>query len=132
VFRDGCFYPGDLAVRRADGRIRVLGRTADVLNAGGQKIPAGPIELEIQRMLNVSEVCLFAGLNAQGQEELVIAVEADHTPDRAALEQVGRTFSIFPTVRFAVLAAFPRTEGGMRKTRRPELRRMVWDEAGQA
>jgi acyl-coenzyme A synthetase/AMP-(fatty) acid ligase len=32
VFRDGFFYPGDRAVRRADGRIRVLGRVADVLN----------------------------------------------------------------------------------------------------
>jgi acyl-coenzyme A synthetase/AMP-(fatty) acid ligase len=126
VFRDSCFYPGDLAVRRADGCVRVLGRTADVLNAGGQKIAAAPIEQEIQRRLGAREVCLFGGLNADGLDELVIAVEADRTPDAAALKEIARSFSMFPTVRFAILTAFPRTQGGMRKTRRQELRRMVW------
>jgi acyl-coenzyme A synthetase/AMP-(fatty) acid ligase len=32
VFRDGFFCPGDMAVSRADGRVRILGRTADVLS----------------------------------------------------------------------------------------------------
>ena len=37
MFRDGCFCPGDMAVRRADGRVRILGRTADVLNIRGRR-----------------------------------------------------------------------------------------------
>src|SRR5262249_52958190 len=48
VFRDGFFYPGDMAVRRADGRIRILGRVDDVVNVQGGKFAVTPIEHEIQ------------------------------------------------------------------------------------
>ena len=44
VFRDGFIYPGDMAVRREDGRIRILGRTADVVILNAQKLAAAPIE----------------------------------------------------------------------------------------
>jgi acyl-coenzyme A synthetase/AMP-(fatty) acid ligase len=63
VFRDGYFYPGDMAVRRADGRIRVLGRTGDVINVKGLKYAVGPIEQRLQQSLGVEEVCIFTGLS---------------------------------------------------------------------
>jgi acyl-coenzyme A synthetase/AMP-(fatty) acid ligase len=126
VFRDGFYFPGDMAVRRADGRIRILGRTADVLNLAGQKIAVAPIEQEIRRMLQVDEVCLFGGLGPDGRETLVIAVLAQQTPAKAALDEVTRAFARFGAVRFAVLPDFPRTETGTRKTRRLALRQMVW------
>jgi acyl-coenzyme A synthetase/AMP-(fatty) acid ligase len=44
MFRDGWFYPGDMATQRADGKIRVLGRSVDVLNIKGQKMAVAPIE----------------------------------------------------------------------------------------
>jgi acyl-coenzyme A synthetase/AMP-(fatty) acid ligase len=37
VFRNGYFYPGDMAVRRPDGRICILGRVDDVVNVQGKK-----------------------------------------------------------------------------------------------
>jgi len=43
-FKDGYFYPGDLAVARADGRIALQGRSTDVINVRGVKIFPGPIE----------------------------------------------------------------------------------------
>jgi acyl-coenzyme A synthetase/AMP-(fatty) acid ligase len=58
-FRDGYFYPGDIAVRRGDGRIRILGRAGDVLNVQGDKVPVGPLEQEVKEYLRVDNVCLF-------------------------------------------------------------------------
>src|SRR5262249_12691210 len=90
VFRNGFFYPGDLAVRRADGRIRILGRVDDVLNWQGRKYPVAPIEHKIQQLLGVDEVCVFSGLNAAGNEELAVAVQSSRQPSRSELEAVAR------------------------------------------
>lgn len=125
VFRDGFFYPGDMAVRREDGRIRILGRSADVLNLQGKKIAVGPLEAAIQRHLNVEDVCLFAGLDDEGHEELVVAIQSDREPGKPQLDAVVRDFASFERVRFVVLKEFPRGDTGMSKVRRTALRRMV-------
>ena len=128
-FRDDCFYPGDLAVRRADGRIRILGRGDEVLNRQGRKKPAGPLELAAASFLGVDAVCLFSALNPTGLDELMVAIEAPELPAHHLLNQFAGSddFGAFDRVRFKAVAEFPRTEGGMQKLRRGELRRMVLD-----
>ncbi len=69
-FRDGYFYPGDLAVQREDGRVRILGRVQDVLNLGGRKIPAAPVEESIRQSLGLANVCVFAIQDEHGKEAL--------------------------------------------------------------
>jgi acyl-coenzyme A synthetase/AMP-(fatty) acid ligase len=130
VFRGGYFYPGDMAVRRADGRIRILGRTADVLNLHGSKIPVVPVEQSIQQQLRVDDVCLFSGLNDDGNEELVIAIESDRDLAVTDLETVNRRFASFDRVRFVLLKEFPRAGTGMRKVQRAVLRKFVFPEPG--
>jgi acyl-coenzyme A synthetase/AMP-(fatty) acid ligase len=124
-FRGGYFYPGDLAVRRADRRIRVLGRVADVLNLQGQKIATAPIEQKIQNLLGVNAACLFSLLSDDGKEELVVAIEATKAPPKSELDKISREFHSFERVRFEVLHAFPRTEAGMHKIKRAELRKII-------
>ncbi len=123
MFREGSFRPGDMAVSRADGRIRILGRIADVINVQGQKIAVAPVELEIQRELGADEVCVFAGLNGSGQEGVVIVVQTDRALPKAKLERI--KFPSFERVRFAFLKEFPRT-AGTGKTQRSILRRLVF------
>ena len=127
-FREGWFYPGDMAMRRSDGRIRILGRTADVLNIQGKKISVAPLEHKVQQRLGVESVCIFGGLDDDGREQLVVAIEADKRPSRAELDQVAANFRMFERIRFKVLKRFPRTEAGMQKIKRAELRRMVFGE----
>ena len=74
VFRDGYFYPGDMAVKRADGRIRILGRVEDVINLQGAKVAVAPIEQDLQRYLQADDICLFVHLDEAGQEELIVAI----------------------------------------------------------
>jgi len=124
VFRDGFFYPGDLAVAREDGRVRILGRVADVINIKGQKRAVGPMEEKLQQGLGVDEVALFSGLDADAVEELVVAVRAGSPLDKAEVERRLGGSVIFDKVRIELFADFPRTANG--KTSRLELRRMLF------
>jgi long-subunit acyl-CoA synthetase (AMP-forming) len=96
-----------------------------VLNLQGKKIAVGPLEAAIQRHLNVEDVCLFAGLDDEGHEELVVAIQSDREPGKPQLDAVVRDFASFERVRFVVLKEFPRGDTGMSKVRRTALRRMV-------
>ncbi len=118
---------------RADGRIRILGRVADVLNVKGEKIAVAPLEQRIRQTLEVDEVCLFSGLNAAGQNELVIVIESDSEPPKEKLNSISgefgsREFGEFDKVRFSVLREFPRAEAGTAKILRAALRKLVFSE----
>jgi acyl-coenzyme A synthetase/AMP-(fatty) acid ligase len=128
MFRNGFFYPGDMAIRRSDGRIRILGRVDDVLNVEGKKYAVAPIEQVIQQELGVDEVCVFSGLNAAGNEELAVAIESSRQLSRSELEAVTRQCAPFERIRVTVFNKFPRTETGNRKTQRSVLRKLVFGE----
>lgn len=123
AFRDGWFYPGDLAVRRADGRIRVLGRAADVINVGGTKKASGPIEETVRAALGVNAVCAFSGPGPDGGDMVVLAIETHRPIDPGRLQHAGREFAGVARVRFVQLPTFPRTQTGTLKIDRITLRR---------
>ena len=50
-FKDGFFYPGDLAVMRSDGRMALQGRVTDIINVRGDKISPAPIEDRLGELL---------------------------------------------------------------------------------
>ncbi len=57
---DGWFYTGDLATRRADGSVRIVGRRAtDLIKSGGFKIGAGEIEAALAEHPGVREVAVI-------------------------------------------------------------------------
>lgn len=124
VFRCGCFYPGDMAVRRADGRIRILGRVSDVINLRGYKVAVAPIEQSLQQMLDAEEVCLFVHLSDAGREEILVAVQASEHASRATLAAAAKRFAGYG-VRFFYFNNFPRNDTGTQKVRRLALRNMV-------
>jgi len=125
VFRDGYFYPGDIGVKRTDGRIRILGRVEDVINLQGNKVAVAPIEQDLQRYLEADEVCLFGHVNDAGQEELIVAIQSSSAPPQIKLDHIRQTFDFFETVRFSVLREFPRTDTGTGKVRRVSLRNLL-------
>jgi acyl-coenzyme A synthetase/AMP-(fatty) acid ligase len=126
AFRDGFFYPGDLAMTREDGRIRILGRAADVINIAGQKRAVGPIEETLRQALEADEVCAFTGVTQSGEEEIVLAVRTLRPPSEADVKRILGGSQIFQRVRVEIFADFPRTNTG--KTRRIELRQLLFGE----
>ena len=133
-FRNGFFYPGDMAVRREDGRIRRLGRSVDVLNVQGLKVAVAALEEDIQRHLQVEAVCLFSGLSASGRNELVIAIQANREIQAHELNNIFKLDMIAPLakgfdeIRYSIMKEFPRTESGMSKFRRSDLRKQLFAE----
>lgn len=125
AFRDGWFYPGDLAVQREDGRIRILGRVGDVLNVGGTKVATAPMEEAICQLLSVKNACLFQAIDAGGAEELIVVVEADAVPSPNDRESIAKKFEVFDRVRFKAVKPFPRTTFGLQKIDRTELRKIA-------
>jgi acyl-coenzyme A synthetase/AMP-(fatty) acid ligase len=128
VFRDGFFYPGDMAVKRDDGRIRILGRIGDVVVLKGEKVATGPLEQKIQRKLQAEEVCLFSGLSKKGEDELIIAIQSNRGIPRSQLEAIAREFPRFEKVRFFIRPDFPRVATGRRKINRALLKKLVFEE----
>lgn len=74
-FRNGYFYPGDLGVVRADGRLELRGRVTDIVNILGHKFAARPIEEAIARKFGIDGVCVFSVPHADGDEVLHVVVE---------------------------------------------------------
>jgi len=125
MFRDGWFHPGDLAVRRTDGRVRILGRTADVLNIGGIKRAAAPFEARARELLGGRPACLFVRQDDRGVEVLHVAVESPEPLEPRHVDAFRRAFAVnFPRVAVHPVAAFP-VKGGLQKVDRARLVAMI-------
>jgi 2-furoate---CoA ligase len=131
-FRDGYFYPGDMAVGRADGLIKVTGRVSDVLVVGGQKFATSPIEQSLQKLLQVNEVCLFSGADNEGDELVFVALETDHR--NFEFESIRRILNpkLFQKVRYVCLESFPRNDTGTKKVKRDVLKRLLFEQFDQS
>lgn len=112
-FKDGFFYPGDLAVLRADGRMALMGRNTDVINVQGHKIAPAPYEDELCERLGVSAVCLFSRQNDQADEEIHVAIETPAPLDMDRLTQALRAvLTGFPNARVHYVKTLPRNVMG--------------------
>ena len=120
------FNTNDLAMRRADGRIRILGRAEDVLNISGQKVPVGPVEERARSLLGVDSLCLFTRQADNGEDYLLVAIEGDQSLENGRLSafraELGKYFN---RIELRTLAAFPRPSSGMQKANRREILRIV-------
>ena len=75
-FKDGYFYPGDLATIRADGCLALQGRFTDIINVGGNKISPTQIEDNLCEALGVPQVCLFSMQSDAGEEKIYVVIES--------------------------------------------------------
>jgi fatty-acyl-CoA synthase len=86
---DGVRYvlPGDMAVVRADGEIELLGRSAAVINTGGEKVFAEEVEEVIKRYPGVLDaVCVGIPDDRFGHVvTALVEVDGDHRVERDEL-----------------------------------------------
>jgi malonyl-CoA/methylmalonyl-CoA synthetase len=77
---DGWFVTGDMAVRTADGEIRIVGRrSVDLISSGGHRIGAGEIENALLEHPEVAEAAVTAQPDADLGERIVAWVVATGT-----------------------------------------------------
>lgn len=85
VFRDGWFYPGDIAMMTEDGRFKIIGRLKDQLNVGGVKFNAATIDEAARSVEGVADAVCFLAPGTGGAARLAIAVVPSAPGDERAL-----------------------------------------------
>ena len=125
-FHDGYFYPGDVGVFGADGRLSLRGRVTDVVSILGIKVATGAIERALQDRLGVDGVCVIGIPGATSGEEIHLVVESRRRIERAEIEaaanaELGIIGSV--PVRIDFTAKLPRNEMG--KIRRLALKELL-------
>ena len=87
AFRDGWFYPGDLAARNEHGYIFLRGRRKDMILRGGINIY--PAEIEATLMLHpaVAEAAVFGIPSVEFGEEVAAFVQLRNATETGALRQ---------------------------------------------
>jgi len=129
-FRGGYFYPGDLGVFRADGRLSLRGRMTDVINIGGNKSAAAPIEELLQRKLEVTGVCVLSLQNSEAEEEIHVVIETPRSVDKVRLAASLRgDLKDVPMSCVHFVEALPRNDMG--KVLRNSVRALVSSSAGE-
>ncbi|MER5603252.1 acyl-CoA synthetase [Streptomyces sp. NPDC002265] len=115
---DGWFRTGDMAVREADGYVRIVGRKAtDLIKSGGYKIGAGEIENALLEHPGVREAAVTGEPDADlGERVVAWIVPADPREPPAAEELAGHVAArLAPHKRPRVvryLDALPRNDMG--------------------
>lgn len=114
-FRDGWFYPGDMACLRADGQIRVLGRSDDMIVMNGLNIFPGEIEQVLERHPAVAAAAALPIASAVHGQIPVAAVELRPGADISADElrrHARERLALRAPRKVLVLPSLPRNSQG--------------------
>lgn len=113
-FRDGWFYPGDLAERDQDGYVYLRGRSKDMIIRGGVNIYPNEIEDVVMRLPSMQE-CAVVGLSDDELGEIVACAwvaEGDLTEEQL-IEYCRRHLAPYKVPsRWLHLSALPTNSGG--------------------
>ncbi|HEX5333512.1 MAG TPA: AMP-binding protein, partial [Cellulomonas sp.] len=113
---DGWLRSGDLAVRDADGCLTLVGRCAEAINTGGEKVVPGEVERSLDALAGVSEVVVVGAPDPAWGETVVAVLECADTvtPTLAEVRELAAlTIARFklPT-RILRVGTLPRTATG--------------------
>ncbi|MGH7995516.1 MAG: AMP-binding protein [Opitutaceae bacterium] len=132
---DGFFDTGDLAALDADGHLHIKGRLKDVINRGGEKIPAAELEDILYQFDAVRQAAIVAMPDARLGER-ICAYIAPKDPDRApSKEEIIAFFKgkgvtkIYWPEHIEYLERLPTTASG--KVQKYLLRQMIAEKVRQ-
>jgi len=118
IFRDGWFYPGDIARRTAEGGLEITGRVNDQFNLGGVKVNAALLDFTMQNVPGVRDAIAFM-MPVEGAPDrltALISVEPGEASSdvirslKIAMARLGSA-ALVPE-RFYTVARPPRTRTG--------------------
>ncbi len=116
VFKDGWFYAQDLGILQSGHRLQVIGRSDEILNISGTKISPNALEDLIVEVAEVGDVGACSIQNADGIEEVVIAVSGAQVGAQELLRRIKRALALdaWPAGRVYVVKVdrIPRNANG--------------------
>ncbi|OWU81912.1 class I adenylate-forming enzyme family protein [Phaeobacter sp. 22II1-1F12B] len=113
AFRDGWFYPGDLAEIDEGGHIHLRGRTKDLIIRGGVNIHPGEIETILREHPSVSEAAVLGRPSKRLGEEVVAFVTANPLDEDALTAWCKEKLAPYKCpVAFVGIPEMPRNSAG--------------------
>jgi len=114
VFRNGWFYSGDLGILHDARRLQVIGRGDDLLNIGWNKFSPDMLEGLTLAAGGIGDVGVCSVPNADGIEEIAIAVSDPRGSPQELLERITYAFRDIEIGRFHLLRLdrIPRNANG--------------------
>lgn len=126
IFKHGYFYPGDIGIMRDDGRIKVLGRSADVINIGGNKIATREIEESLEKIFDTHAACVFSAQDENSDQIIIFSLEGVKAIMPIQISQMNRMMGKYNTiVKVVQIPKFPRTTNGMLKIDRSKIKEVI-------
>lgn len=121
---DGYYRTGDLVSRRADGNLVVHGRTTDIVNRGGEKVPVEEVEDHLLAHPSVLDAVVIGLPDSYlGEKSCAVIIPRDSSLKPPAIRSWirGRGLAAYKVPdRVVFLDAFPET--GVGKISRRDLR----------
>lgn len=132
-FRDGWFYPGDIATWGENGELVIIGREDDVINIGGYKMNAGMLDMLFSAVPGIREAIAFHNPKPNAVEKVLVFVVFEKDAPRAnavdtacELAKTKLGLPLSPS-SFRSVETIPRTEDG--DPDRAACRKLVLDRA---
>ncbi len=124
MFRDGWFYTGDAGIMVGPRRLKIVGRVDELLNVGGLKVSPEDIRNSVAQVPGVVDVGVTSVANADGVEEIGIAVVLGEGADMGNIHaRIARRMKVYGNAQLIAVARIPRTaETG--KIQRAELKKL--------
>ncbi len=125
MFKDGWFYAGDVGILADPYRLQILGRVDELLNIGWNKFSPAALEGLVMKVADVEDVGICSLPNADGVEEVYVAVSGNRMSHDELAARITRAFLPFQLGTFHVMQAklIPRNENG--KIQREVLKKAV-------
>jgi acyl-CoA synthetase (AMP-forming)/AMP-acid ligase II len=112
-FRDGWYYPGEIARLDAEGFVTIVGRTSDLILRGGINIYPAEIEQTLRRHPGVREVAVLGAPSVEYGEDVVAFVQTSDASARDLLELCTRSLAPFKIPKFVLMSEeLPRSPAG--------------------
>ncbi|HXP78147.1 MAG TPA: class I adenylate-forming enzyme family protein [Stellaceae bacterium] len=114
MFLDEWFYPGDVGILHGARQLQVVGRADELVNVGGEKISPASVEELILAEARLDDVGVCSVPDAEGVEQLCIAVPSEVASGPQALARVAGLVRHVRVGNVFVVAVprIPRTETG--------------------
>ncbi len=114
MFRDGWFYPGDVAVMEDSRTVELIGRDDDLLNIRGVKFQTRAFEEMLIQDLAVDDACLTIIEDGQGISQVWLAIVLQERDRFNELQQKVAPLlpPLFGKIQLAMFAEIPRTTTG--------------------
>jgi len=116
VLRHGWLHTGDLAVRRPDGAVQLVGRIKDMVRRGGENVACAEVEAALERDERIVAAAVVAvpdevlGEEVKAFLQLREGIAADRAAAERVIEAVAGQLARFKVPRYIEFVAdFPRT-----------------------